>query len=223
MARDAYVGWGDYVPSGGKVYTAGAALVLCGNVSALVFMVLVLGWLLLSRKQQGFQAVKWGAWLALVAVAAGLLVYFLGVTKVGGSSFRTTRLRFGGPRNDCFELAVALGDELEDSNVVSGVVTPARPLTPHEQERLLQAVAHDFQGHWSQYYGRRSPLTNLFTGEAIRLEASPGNVVLRPAVPPGSGDYKPASGAGADAYELIWHDLDGAEAITNLVPTWQRH
>jgi hypothetical protein len=46
-------------------------------------------------------------------------------------------------------------------------------------------------------------LTNLFTGEPIRFEASPGNVILRPH---------------GDRYELIWHDLDGAEAITNDVP-----
>ena len=44
MARDAYVGWGDYWPSGGRVYSSCAALILSGNVCALLFMALVLGW-----------------------------------------------------------------------------------------------------------------------------------------------------------------------------------
>jgi hypothetical protein len=118
---------------------------------------------------------------------------------------------------------MALGDELRDSNVVSGSVTPARPLTQPEQERLLQAAVRDFQGYYSQYYGSHSPFRNLFTDEAIRFEASPGNVVLRPASRPGSGEQDPRSVPGADAYELIWHDLDGGEAITNLVPPRQWH
>jgi hypothetical protein len=78
MARDAYVGWGDYWPSGGRVYSPGAALILSSNVSALLFMALALGWVLLSRMTCGFPAAKWGPWLAPVAVAAGLAVYFLG-------------------------------------------------------------------------------------------------------------------------------------------------
>jgi len=182
-------------------------------------MVSVLGWLVLSRRQDGFQAAKWGASLALAAIVAGFVVYLVQVPKIEASSFRTSRLYFGEPRNDCFELAVAVEDELLDTNVVSGALPPARPLTPPEQERLLEAIARDYAGHWSL----RSPLTNVFTGERIRFEASPGNVVLRPAVQRGSSQQQPSPPLVADAYELVWHDLDGAEAITNLVPPWQRH
>jgi hypothetical protein len=221
MARDAYVGWGDYWPSGGRVYSPGAALILSGNVSALLFMALALGWLLLLRMKCGFRAAKWGFWLAPVAVAAGLVVYCVGVPKVGGSSFRTTQVSFGGAYNDSFRLAMALGDELQDSNVVQSAGMPVPSLTPAESARLLQATARGFQrrGRWQSR--SHSPLTNLFTGEPIRFEASPGNVLLRAIAQPGGGDHKLLSGAAPDTYELVWHDLDGAEAVTNLVPRWR--
>ena len=221
LARDAYVGWGHYRPSGGKVYSPGAALTLSANVSALLLTALGLIWLVVSETKRGFQRQRWGRWLAPVAVATGMLVYFLGLPKNGGFSFRTARLRYSDAPYVSHELATALGEEMEDTNVVQNAVTPSRPLIPVEQDRLLQAVAHDYRGNWS-HYRIPSPLTNLFTSEAIRFEASPGNVVLRPAARGGSGDYKPHSTAGADAYELVWHDLDGAEALTNLVPPWSR-
>lgn len=221
MARDAYVGWGDYRPSGGRVYSPGAALILSGNVSALLFMALFLGWGLLTRLTCGFPAAKWGPWLAPVAVAAGLVVYFVGVPKVGGSSFRTTRVSFGGAYNDSLMLAMALGDELQDSNVVQSAVMPVPPLTPNESARLLEATARSFQRRGLWQLRSHSPLTNLFTGEPIRFEASPGNVLLRAVAPPGGGDHKLLSGAAPDTYELVWHDLDGAEAVTNLVPPWR--
>jgi hypothetical protein len=221
MARDAYVGWGDYWPSGGRVYSPGAALILSGNVSALLFMALALGWVLLSRMTCGFPAAKWGPWLAPVAVAAGLAVYFLGLPKVGGSSFRTTQVSFGGAYNDSFRLAMALGDELQDSNIVQSAGLPVLPLTPAESARLLQATARSVQRRGLWQSRSHSPLTNLFTGEPIRFEASPGNVLLRAVAHPGGGDHKLLSGAAPDTYELVWHDLDGAEAVTNLVPPWR--
>lgn len=69
MARDAYLDWRSYRPSGGKLYTAGAALTVSGNTSALLFMVLFMVWWLLPRTKgiKGFQAQKWGPWLAPVA------------------------------------------------------------------------------------------------------------------------------------------------------------
>jgi hypothetical protein len=221
MARDAYVSWEHYWPSGAKLYTPGAALTLSGNVAALVFAVLVLGRMVLARGPQRFHALKWGPRLALVAIAAGLLVYSVGVTKVAESSFRTSRFSFTYPRSDSLELAMALGDELADTNVISGSVTPARPLTPSEQARLLRALVHDYGPHWSQWH--HSPMKNVFTEEPIRFEASPGNVVVRPVTRPGSSDDNLRSRPGADAYELVWHDLDGAEAITNLIPPQQHY
>ena len=222
MARDAYVRWEPYWPSGGRVYSPGAALTLSGNVAALLFMALVLGWWLLSQAKPGFQARKWGCWVALLAVVVGVAVYSLGLPKVSGLSLRTVRVSVGGIWNDGFELAVALMDELTDSNVVAKATLPARPLTPDELERLLRSAAHDYQNHWPSHSRKDHPLTNLFTGEAIRFEASPGNVVLRPAVQAASGDTNMIPRTVTNAYELIWHDLDGAEAITNPVPPWLR-
>ena len=203
------------------MYSPGAALILSGNVSALLFMALALGWLLLLRMKCGFRAAKWGFWLAPVAVAAGLVVYCVGVPKVGGSSFRTTQVSFGGAYNDSFRLAMALGDELQDSNVVQSAGLPVPPLTPAESARLLQATARGFQRRGLWQSRSHNPLTNLFTGEPIKFEASPGNILLRAVAQPGGGDHKLLSGAAPDTYELVWHDLDGAEAVTNLVPPWR--
>jgi hypothetical protein len=197
------------------------APVIADYVCALLFMALVLGWLLLSRIKRGFQAAKWAPWLAPVAVTTGMVVYFLAVPKVTGASFRTTRVSFGGAYNDSLMLAMALGDELQASNVVQSAVMPVPPLTQAEAARLLQVAARDLQRRGLSQSRSHSPLTNLFTGDPIRFEASPGNVLLRAVAQPGGDDRNQLFGAAADAYELVWHDLDGVEAITNLVPPWR--
>jgi hypothetical protein len=221
MAQDAYVGWAYYRPSGGKVYSPGAALTFSGNVSAMLFMALVAGWWLLKLTWRGFEARRWGPWLAPVAVVAGVAVYSLGLPQVGGLSLRTVRGWGASVRSDTLELAMALGDEITDTNVLANASTPARPLTPGEVERLFRAAARDYRDNWAHYSSRRShPLTNLFTGEPIRLEVSPGNVVLRPAVQFATINATTAPRAVTNGYELVWHDLDGAEAVTTPVPLW---
>jgi hypothetical protein len=218
MAHDAYVSWAPYLPAGQKVYSPGAALTLSSNVSALLFMALVMGWWLLRNAKPAFQAQKWGPRLAPIAFAAGVAVYFLALPKVGGMSLRTVRVGSSSVRSDALELAMALGDELTDTNLIANAATPARPLRPGEVERLFRAAARDYRDNWAQYSSRRSPLTNCFTGEPIRFEASPGNVVLRPAVQFATIDATTAPRAVTNGYELVWHDLDGAEAIVVPVP-----
>ncbi len=222
MAHDAYVDWAQYSPAGSRVYSRGAALTLSANVSALLFMALVLGWWVLSQTKHGFPVEKWGPWLAPAALAVGIAVYFVGVPKVRESTFRTARAWWAAARNDSLALAVALGDELEASNGPVMAAIPARPLMPSTLEKLLQATAQDLRS--SGYYRAWdiAALTNCFTGEAIRFEASPGNVVLRPIVHGDKDDGTTTGGTPAGIYELVWHDLDGAEAITNLVPPWRR-
>jgi hypothetical protein len=221
MARDAYLSWGPYLPAGGKVYSPGAALTLSGNVSALLFMALVVGWWLIRQAKPEFQARKWRRWLAPVAVAAGMVVYFLGLPKVGGLSLRTVRVWGGSIHYDTFMLALGLGDEMADPNVIASPLIPTRPLTASEEECLLGAVVRGNRGQWSEHYPKLSEgLTNLFTGELIRFEASPGNVVLRPAVRGRSSGANAIPRTATNGYELVWHDLDGAEAVTNSVPPW---
>jgi hypothetical protein len=116
---------------------------------------------------------------------------------------------------------MALGDEMSDTNVIAHAAIPARSLASAEVERLFQAAAHDYQEHWPRYGSRQTlPLTNFFTGEHIRFEASPGNVMLRPAVGVSGWDAKAIPQLITNGYELVWHDLDGAEALTNPVPPW---
>jgi hypothetical protein len=202
------------------VYSQAAALTLSANVAALLFMALFVGWWVLRRLNQVFQARRWGVWLAPVALAAGMAVYFLGLPKVAGLPIKVTRFYGASIRSDIYYLADALADEITDTNLFAVATSPARPLSPGESEALLQATLRDYQQVWSRSFSRQSPLTNLFTGGPIRLEASPGNLVLRPAVrvhadPGGSGTSLTTNG-----YELVWHDLDGAEAITNALRQW---
>lgn len=217
MADDAYVTWEAYWPSGGKLYTVGAALTLSANVCALLFLALVLVWWALSwfHSSHGFHSQKWGQWLAPVPLAAGLVMYFIVLPKTDAAAFRLARASWATVKNQTMELAMALGDELGDTNVVQPLTAPVRQLTSAEVERLLQLVNKDYSMHWSAWPG--SPLTNFFTGEPIRFEASPGNLLLRPAfashgINDGAVPHVPANG-----YELVWLDLDGAEAITNGV------
>jgi len=137
MARDAYLSWAPYWPSGGKVYSPGAALTLSGNVAALLFMALVLGWWLLSRGKGRFQGTEVGALAGAGGGRGRVAVYFLGLPKVGGLSLRTVRVFSASIPSDTLDLAMALGDEMADTNVVANAVTPARPLTASELERLL--------------------------------------------------------------------------------------
>jgi hypothetical protein len=61
-------------------------------------------------------------------------------------------------------------------------------------------------------------MTNCFTGERIRFEASPGNFTLQPRTHRNEDVEKRHEGEDLGGYVLIWHDLDGAEAFTNDVP-----
>ncbi len=139
----------------------------------------------------------------------GATICFFALPKVDTGTLRVVRAGSSTARNNAFNLSMAFADEMGDSNVVADVVDSPRPLSVDELHRLYEATARDWGKMWSERYSLR-PLTNLFPGEPIRFEASPGNLVLRPAA--------------ASSYELVWHDLDGAEAITNTVtPTrWVR-
>jgi hypothetical protein len=209
MTHDACVSWKPYALSGGQVFSPGAALTLGANVTALVFGSLLVCCWVLSKTWDGFHAPKWGRRLAPVAIAAGLAVCALALPKGDGMSFRTIRVRGYALHGDLFYLAQALAFEMDDTNVVAVATTPPRPLTSPELERLLRAMARDPQ---------QPALTNTFTGEFIRFQASPGNIVLRPAVSQAHPTGTTATSLTTNGYELVWYDLDGAAAMTNSLP-----
>ena len=222
MARDAYVSWRSSRPAGGAVYSTWSALTMSANGSAFVYMVLAAFRWRQSRlpEPRRFDPRRWGRWVAPVAVTTGIGLYFLVLPKVDGGSLRITRYSSYAPRYSGNVLSYAIQDALWDSNVVSSPLKPMHPLTPVELERVLTAVSYDNTEDWSNKVSRSPslghPLTNLFTGEALRFEASPGNVILRPS----RGDWFSGYGAAnpsTNGYDLVWHDLDGAEAITNFV------
>jgi hypothetical protein len=198
MTRDGYVSWERFWPRGERVYTPGAALTLSLNFACVSFAA---AWILVSliawrSAWAGTVVDRWMLRVALGSLALGAVVY-TETPRVPAVLLGTGSARI---RNDFHELALALQDELGDTNVFPATPTSQRSLTPAEGERLLATIALDNRRIWARY--PVSPLTNHFTGERIRFEASPGNVVLRPA---------------GSTYELVWHDIDGAEALTNAV------
>ena len=226
MVRDAYVRWDPYQPSGGAVYSPAAALTLSGNVAALLFMGLVVAWWILWRTKgpDRLPLRKWGPWLTPSALALGLMFYAL-LPRADMASTRVLRLHGGMIGSDMLQLEMLVEDELMRTNAFASVASSGRALTPAEFKGLLDLVARDFQPSRETVVSTHDVLTNIFSGERIRLEASPGNVIMRPA--PGTRltrDDIVLLSEVTHPYELVWHDLDGAEASTNIVIAgrWRR-
>jgi hypothetical protein len=213
MARDAYVDWGHYWPSGDLSYSTGAAVTLSANVAAFLFMGLfAISWMRARFKGEGGFPVRacWKA--AAVTAAVGVLIFTFGLAKADASSVRVVRGHRGIPGANLLGLAMVVEDELADTNSLA----KTSAMTAAESAILLRQVIHEYQSdpYWLRYYGSsraNHPLTNLFTGELVRFEASPGNFVLRPVI-------------ANESYELVWHDLDGAEALTTVIQPgrWRR-
>lgn len=207
MARDAYVTWDDYWPSGAQAYALGAARILSINVFALLLMALYGVWRLLLRFKKHLGLPVWGIGYSLVPVAlvAGLLTY-LALPKVANLSTQKQRRPFLEMEFEVQWLALSLEGTLGDTNVLAHAPTADQPLTPAESKRLIQAVGSSHDGPM--------PMKNLFTGEMLRFEASSGNVILRPVAFAGEN---PITFKRLPGYELVWHDLDGVEVLTNMV------
>jgi hypothetical protein len=226
MSHDAYIDWTGYELSGATVYSKGAALTISANAAALLFMVSFSVWWIVSSSKllPSAKLHQFGHWLAPAAIGAGMIVYFLVVPKISIPSLRTVHLSFHALRNDALNLAQSLGDAISNpgaSTVVSNAAAHVHTFSPQELDSLLLTIVKDFpQDNHSWWMHRPHALTNLFTGEPIRFEASPGNMILRPA-PPGHPLVSIVTlGPAPGLYELVWHDLDGAEALTNSVPPW---
>jgi hypothetical protein len=221
MGQDGYLGWRPYLPTGASRYSSGAALTFSGNIAALLFGLLFSGGLLASLIKR--ETRPDGQRKRLVPVVAGIVavlsatVCFLSLPRVNSGSLRVVRAFSSIARINAMYLSIGFADELGDSNVFANVVNSPRALTADELQHLSEAMKL-----WPKDY--RAPLTNLFTGEPIRFEASPGNIILRPAHHNSRIVDNLVSENGPSSYELIWHDLDGAEAITNTIEAarWAR-
>ena len=207
MARDAYVNWQPYWKTGTKRYGPGAALTLGANVAALALLA-ALAWRIGFRAMRGPQVPTWGTWLIPAALALGVLVY-IGVPKADESALRVVKLRFSAIRNDNYILKMALTDEMNQPAGSREIVSSTR------LEKTCQTALQNAPLYWSHDTNDLNFLTNFFTGELVRFEASPGNFVFRCI-----GHFPPTTNGpyvtpGAGRYELVWHDWDGAEALTN--------
>jgi len=205
MAHDAYIEWGRYSPSGATVYARRAAITAGGNAAALLFMVLVAVWWVVSQATPSLQILtkRCAPWLAAAALVVGMAL-FLALPKVNNASFRTVPGYRWRVQNNTHWLSLMIQDTLGDTNVFPAGAMPAHALSPADLDRLRQKLLHPNPEVWP-FSPYEQPLTNFFTAEPIRFEVSPGNIMLRP-VPHDAAT--PARG-----YELVWHDLDGAEAI----------
>ncbi len=174
MARDAYVSWGTYWPSGGKRYSTGAALTVSGNVAALLFMGLFVVWWVLSRTKciTGFRAQQWGPWLAPVAVAVGIAVYLTGLPRVEASSMRVTRVSYGGLTHEILSIG---GGNREGARGLRGYSSRQESATPIDSGRVGKAVpdhgprmpeTRDRRLEWNSsldelVYGRSDPVRSV--------------------------------------------------------------
>lgn len=206
MARDAYVSWGPYWKTGSKRYALDAALTLSANVAALALLITA-GWLIWSRAHGAQLANHPGIWLTTGAIALGVVVY-AGLPKAEAGGLRVVRLRSTSIRNDSFILLMALQDEMAAMNRGAGS-------SSEELEKTCHAALGNSAEYWTHDTNNLHFLTNFFTGELVRFEASPGNFILRSVVqfpPTTNGGYV---APGLERYQLVWHDWDGAEALTN--------
>jgi hypothetical protein len=227
MARDGYLGWRPYLPTGARRYSRGAAMTFSGNVAALLFAALVLvTWVTsLIENEARFSALvkRLTPTSAGIVALMGATICFFALPRVDAGSVRVVRSYFGAARNNAGYLYMALADEMGDSKVIADTASSPRALSADELQRLYEATARDYCKVWSER-SQLAPLTNFFTGEPIRFEASPGNVILRPVRRNSRIISNMVLADTPSSYELIWHDLDGAEAITNTIePThWTR-
>jgi hypothetical protein len=208
MRQDAYLNWSKYFPSGTKLYSNGAALAFSANVAAGLFPVLILFWWALSRTVPGFRAGLWGPWLAHAALTFGLIVYAFALPKVGSTPIHRGHVWSSRIRSDCLGLAMDAVNQMQELSLLPiGTNSPPNP-TLGDLNRALEATLRNYP---NPYSGRE--IRNVFTGQSLKCEASPGNVVLRrqtAGLP--AGDY-PIPSDNLLEYELVWYDLDGAEAI----------
>jgi hypothetical protein len=210
MSHDAYVKWHPYWKTGGKRYGLGAALTFSANVAALALLAAA-GWIVCFRFARGPQAATWGKWAIPGALALGALVY-AAIPKAEAAALRVVKVRWSAIINDGYILKMALADEMPSINGTSGA---GELFSTARLEKTCEIALRNSAAYWSHDTNDLHLLTNFFTGELVRFEASPGNFVFRcvrqfPATTNG-----PYVTPGAGRYELVWHDWDGAEALTN--------
>jgi uncharacterized membrane protein len=203
MSRDAYFTWVPFERRLASFYSHEAATTRAVNLGVAV--------LLLALPCAGFWLWRTnGEWsLRLLAKVAGGafivgMAYFLLLPKV---EVTVTSSRYVHPhvrRSDFQELEVFVM-QLE-LDIRQGRFRTSLPTT-WELKRFGDALAESFaEGRKptdSEYFRARF-LINLLSGEPLREEATPGNLLFRPTV---------------RGTEVLWHDVDCVEHVLATLPT----
>jgi len=196
MRRDVEIRWSPGGETGKRVFTRAAAAIRGLNVAAAL---LAAGALVAAvRARRGPGPGRWFApahgLFALLCAAAGGLV-FATLPKIPESAILISH---GYPEHQIFRtgLSAAYGvhDELHKAAQQGRAPT-------NEMQWLALARRGAAERLRKEESGRL--VTNVYTGDLVREEASPGNYTFE---------------RGAAGWEVVWHDFDGAPAGREPVP-----
>ncbi len=187
MNRDAEISWTACSVHGATVYTSSAAIILAANFASGAAL---LGWVLLPwlprRWHRGVETARpWQGRVLFAAAAAGMLTYAL-LPKISAGETRYLVRPHSLAKQQLLEIGIGLLDEVGETNQGSAL-------------EKLQALAADRAVMPRLLWNASAQAKqNVFTGDLLRFEDSPGNISFR---------------ASTNNFELIWHDWDGAEEL----------
>lgn len=191
MSRDAFVDWVPFERKLASFFSHEAAGIRAMNLGVAV--------LLLTLPVVGFWLWRCnGEWtlrlLARVLGGATLvgLVYFVALPKV---EVRESRGIYAHP----------IGRQMNWRQFDGGFQQLAFELQPQDRQSSLPRVwnVQTLRTALEPYFRHEDPLQNVFTGEPLREEATPGNLLFRPT---------------ARGTEVLWHDVDCVEHVLATLP-----
>jgi hypothetical protein len=186
MEKDAYISWKPFRSTQAALYTRDAAADAGVNIGAMLAMFGCGGLVLAGRRFAWSKRMFLGGHVLLLsagAIAAGL--FFVTVPKIDRELLRS------------FRASTFQAERLERLGEILGEILEVE--LKHERAQFA-AQLNTFERAHELFLDYQ--VWNMFTAERIRLEASPGNYILREV---------------SSGLELVWHDADGAEALLSQV------
>jgi hypothetical protein len=189
MRQDLRIHWTDRERRGEKLHTRAAAFQLAANVAAFCLAgcgLIIAG--LRHRLPQGHTLHTTASRLLFAVAGIALLTYWM-IPKLEDSRLTVRRVSSTLAAEQTQRVAQALQASLTDQTTLPNTA----PLDSRTGATFLQQAFDREIGHRLG----ADQLLNLYSGETIRLEASPGNLTLAP---------------NDQGWILSWHDFDGAAA-----------
>jgi hypothetical protein len=190
MQQDLRIHWTDRERRGEKLHTRAAAFQLAANVVAFCLAgcgLIIAG--LRYRLPKGHTLHATVSRLLFAVTGIGLLTYWM-IPKLEDDRLSVRRVSWSLATEQTERVAQALQASLTDQTSLPSTA----PLDSHTRATFLRQAFDREIGHGPG----ADQLLNLYSGETIRLEASPGNLTLAP---------------NDRGWILSWHDFDGAAAL----------